>query len=129
MSFNPEIWASVLNAAIFISLIIFPWSVGKRRIITGLIGFGGVLALLAFDFGIGYKSNDFGLAADLMMLTATKGIFFFFSSLLIERLVRLYAASVHKNKKPESAQDLAAKEKFEREMKSMKERNEKFLNS
>jgi len=129
MSFNPEVWASVANAAIFISLIIFPWAVEKRKKITGIIGFGGLFALLAFDFAVGYKSDDFGLASDLMMLTAVKGIFFLFTSMLVERVVRIYVTTLHNNKKPESAQDKAAKEKFEREMKAMKDRNEKFLNS
>ncbi len=127
MTFSPEIWASVAHAAIYLALILFPWMVGGGRVVTGIIGFGGIMALVAMDFYVGKNSDDMGLARDLMMLTLVKAVFFFLTSLLIERIFRAYLIKKAREKRAVSDVDKAAKEKFDREMKSMKDQSEKFL--
>lgn len=129
MTFTPDIWASVFNLAVFLCLILFPWTTAGAKKFTGLLGFGGLVCLLAFDFYVGYESKDLSLSADLMTLTVVKGIIFFFGSLLFERVFRMFMLQREQNKRPEDAVDPVAKEKFDREMKGMKERNEKMLGS
>ena len=129
MNFSPELWASVGHAAIFISLILFPWTGGAGRKVTGLLGFGGLIALVVFDFMAGKSVDDMGLARDLMMLTLVKAVFFFLVSLLVERIFRAFLLKKELQKPDDSGVDPVAKEKFDREMKSMKDRNEKFLGS
>lgn len=129
MSFSLDLWASVAHAAIFISLILFPWMVGAGRKISGFLGFGGIIALIVLDFMAGKSANDMGLAYDLMTLTLVKAVFFFMTSLLIERVFRVYLLKKERQKPDDSGVDPVAKEKFDREMKSMKDRNEKFLGS
>jgi membrane-bound ClpP family serine protease len=127
MTFSPEIWASVAHAAIYLALILFPWMVGGGRVVAGIIGFGGVIALVVMDFYVGKSSDDMGLARDLMLLTLIKAVFFFLVSLLIERIFRAYLIKRSQEKPTDTGVDKAAQEKFDREMKSMKDRSEKFL--
>ena len=127
MSFSPELWASVVHAAIYISLILFPWMIGGARIFAGILGFGGITALLAMDYFVGQSSDDLALARDLMLLTLLKAVFFFLVSLLIERIFRAYLLNRVRAKPDSEGVDAESKEKFDREMKSMKERSEKFL--
>jgi signal transduction histidine kinase len=129
MSFSPDLWASVANALIFIALILFPWTTGGGKKFCALIGFGGVAGLLVFDFLAGQKAGDFSLTVDLMTLTVVKAVFFFLCSLLIERVFRALMLRREANKVSAATVDPAAKEKFDREMKSMKERSGKFFGS
>ncbi len=129
MSFSPDLWASVANALIFIALILFPWTTGGGQKFCAFIGFGGVIVLLVFDFLAGQNAGDFTLTIDLMTLTIVKAVFFFLCSLLVERVFRALMLRREANKVSATTVDPAAKEKFDREMKSMKERSGKFFGS
>mgnify|MGYP000539560943 CR=1 FL=1 len=129
MTFSPDLWASVANAIIFIALILFPWTTGGGKKFCALVGFGGVFALLVFDFMAGQKSDDLSLTIDLMTLTVVKAIFFFLCSLLVERIFRALMLRREANKVSATTVDPVAREKFDREMKSMKERSGKFFGS
>ncbi|WP_169566999.1 hypothetical protein [Sneathiella limimaris] len=129
MSFSPELWASVLNAAVFISLILIPWAVGAARKLTLILGVGGLIALLAFNFATGHSVDDYTLSADLMILTAVKAIFFFVCSLIIERIFRAYMIRRELQKPAESTLDPESKADFDRQMKGMKERSGKIFDS
>ncbi|MFT6559476.1 hypothetical protein [Sneathiella sp.] len=83
-------WSSLLNAAIFLSLIAIPWSVGKFKPFVMLIGVGGLVMLLGFDFYVGVNANDYDLASDLMLLTVLKGVFFFLISFAAEKIFRTF---------------------------------------
>jgi hypothetical protein len=120
MSFNPELWASVFNVIVFISLIVLPWATGRSRTVTMVAGVGGIVVLLAVDIFAGYQQSDYGLAQDLALLTLLKGVFFFFLSLMVERVFRLHMQTRHANKAPESPQDKIVRERFEREMRGLR---------
>lgn len=120
MPISPEIWGPVVYAAVFISLILFPWTVGRIRLIFAVLGFGGLAAIVALDILVGMEKGELALAKDLALLDILKGVFFFLSSFLVERVFRIWMIRREQNKPPESYGDKIVRERFEREMRGVK---------
>jgi len=124
MSISPELWSSVVYALVFLALILFPWTVGVHRRLTGFVGFGGLAVFVLVSFLVGQHQNDPGLGRDLILLDLLKATFFFLASYLVERVFRLWMQYREANKPPESYTDKANRERFEREYRGLKSTDE-----
>ncbi len=118
-------WAALLNMLIFLSLMAVPWTVGRFRPLVLVLGVGGVIALLAFDFMIGVEKRDYDLAADLMLLTLSKAVFFFLISYAAEKIFRtFFYQSKEKNADKQWRED-TLKKTFDRNLRGLKNPEDK----
>lgn len=122
---TPEFWASLANMVIFLSLIAIPWVVGPARPLVLFLGIGGVLALLGFDFWVGVETKDYDLAADFMMLTASKAAFFFLISYALEKIVRTFFKKSREENADKQFQQEEIKERFDRNFRGLKDPEER----
>lgn len=121
MNFSLELWASVVNAAIFMSLIAIPWTAGVFRLLVLIIGLGGLACLLGFDFLVGFQKDDFGLIVDLMSLTFAKGGFFLVASYGVERVFRTFLSNTRTEERPSDLQEDETSRRFDRNLRGLKD--------
>ncbi|MCG8490248.1 MAG: hypothetical protein MI743_01425 [Sneathiellales bacterium] len=122
---TPEFWASLANMVIFLSLIAIPWVVGTVRPLIFFLGGGGILALLGFDFWVGIETRDYDLAADLMILTASKAAFFFLISYALEKIVRTFFKKSKEENAGKQLQQEEIKTRFDRNFRGVKDPEER----
>jgi uncharacterized membrane protein len=91
--FGLQLWGAAFQAASFLCLMAIPWIDGKVRLLVSIVAAIGFLAILSFQFYIGYAEQDYGLAFDLMTVTVASIFLYFLGSWLVERLFRLYLLS------------------------------------
>ncbi|GEM_PF-3171524 len=113
-------WAALINMVIFLSLIAIPWTVGRFRPLVLILGVGGAAALLAFDFTIGVEKQDYDLAADLMLLTLSKAVFFFLISYATEKIFRTFFRQSKEKNADKQWQEDEIKKTFDRNLRGLK---------
>jgi len=121
LDFSVELWASVTNAVIFLCLVAIPWTSGISRFLTLIVGGGGFVCLLGFDFFVGFQKDDLGLSTDLMLLTLSKGIFFFTASYGIEKIFRTFLSGSRTEDRPLDPQESEISRRFDRNMRGLKD--------
>ncbi len=125
MEVSLGLWAAVINAGIFLFLIAIPWVSGPIRLLVLFLGLGGVLCLLGFDFYFGVAEQDYGLAADLMLLDLTKAVFYFGASWAIERIFRTFFSRAREQKQGTEWEEQELSRNFDRNIRGLKDPDEK----
>ncbi|WP_293958960.1 hypothetical protein [Sneathiella sp.] len=103
MDLGVDLWAAVFQAATFLCLMAVPWTDGKLRLLVGSIAGAGLLLILAFQFYIGVKKQDYGLGADLMIVTLANAALYLAISWGVERVFRLFLLKRKKDGPPSSS--------------------------
>ncbi len=122
---NPGFWALLLYGAIFLSLVAIPWTVGAIRPLILLVGIGGLAALLGFDHFVGVQKSDYDLAANLMLLTLSKAVFFFLISYAAEKLFRVFFRQSKEQKTDQDWREEELAKSFDRNMRGLKNPDQK----
>jgi uncharacterized membrane protein len=98
--FGLQLWGAAFQAGSFLCLMAIPWIDGRVKLWVSVVAAAGFLAILSFQFYIGYAEQDYALAFDLMTVTAASMILYFMGSWLVERLFRLFLLSRRSKRTP-----------------------------
>jgi len=84
------LWGAAFQAVSFLCLMAIPWTDGRLKLVVIAGAAMGFLTILSFQFYIGYKAQDYGLGADLMIVTLSNMALYFCGSWIIERVFRVF---------------------------------------
>ncbi|MEX0582861.1 MAG: hypothetical protein WD185_04265 [Sneathiella sp.] len=98
-----NLWAAVFQTVSFLCLMAIPWTDGRLRWLVGLLAASGIILILAFQFYIGVEKNDYGLGADLMIVTLANAALYLAISWGVERVFRLFLLRRRKDGRPPSS--------------------------